>query len=234
MRNALLLIAAAPLLAACATTSYGPESATAPRAAYAEIHGDVQRMNFAKHVQLALPAKILVVDTVNGQVQGPGERISRLVGALSEDTETYNDVVSLGTDLIARDWADGQLIERLREHASQHQADLLVIAERNETVVEDTNALAPLNILLLPLLFLPTQSDDVDVALHATVYDVRNGVAYTTFDAHREAHVSASVLAEDGAVRSAKDKLFGECADELKTSLGAKLRGIEKKRLTSN
>ncbi len=229
MRRTVLVLSGALALTACASTSYGPEADSGMAArSVAEVHGDVPRLNFAKQNQLTLPAKVAVADVRDGTPAGPGPRVAQLVAVLSEDGETYTDVVSLASALSGSTPTGNQLVESLREHASRHHADLLVIAERNERVIEETNALAFLNILLLPMLFVPTQSDDLDVSLHATVYDVRNGLAYTTLDSHKSAHVSASSLAEDGAVRNALSELYAQCTEDLAKQLGPKLRGVEK------
>jgi len=229
MRGTALVLTCALTLAGCASTSYAPEADSGAAARFAaEVHGDVPRLNFAKQNQLTLPAKLAVADVRDGTPEGPGPRVSQLVRVLSEDGETYEDVVSLASALSGSTPTGNQLVESLREHASRHHADLLVIAERNERVIEETNALAFLNILILPLLFVPTQSNDLDVSLHATVYDVRNGLAYTTFDSHKSAHVNASSLAEDGAVRDALTELYAQCTEDLARRLGPKLRGVEK------
>ena len=188
-----------------------------------QVHGDVQQLNFAKRMQLALPARVAVADRHNGWYGESDALLPTLVSALEADPVTWSDVVPL-----PRAENDGTPpAEQLRRRASEYQADIYLVAERSKVKRESSNALSFLNILLLPMLFVPTQETFVGVTLHATAVDVRNGLAYTSVVERRTADVSASVAAEDSAVLEATETLYGECAEAVTDRLREKLHTLQ-------
>ncbi len=223
---------AAPLLAlgACMSAADMKPTMSAEAAGYAdagllEVWGDEQRLQFSKQSNLELPAKVAVADTGTSYTYGAHLRDRRqiaLVRALEEDSETFTDVVSLsgGGERYA---LTKDALEQLRAEASQFQADLLIVARRRETITYDSNALRVFNLLLLPMLFLPTESDDIEMSVRLAAIDVRNGLIYTTVDDLRTAHVSASVSGEDAAIDEAVDALYAEMIADMRGRLATKL-----------
>lgn len=192
-------------------------SETAPER---EIFGDIERLQFAKQVQVRLPAKLAVTD-VSGTDQD--RRRTQTIEALSKDTSTWSDVSSV----FAMQGEPFHRFEDIRVAASRQQSDLMLVAQRTETSVRSSNWMGIFKILLVPMLFLPTEDVKTTVAVRAAVIDVRNGLVYTTFDAHREREQSAALAAWSGVGRDDRDALFGETAAEMREALARKLRTIE-------
>lgn len=222
-----LLFAAAPAFAAGCATAPALDAAPAVGllAREREVWGDVQRLEFGKRIQVQLPARICVAD-VSWNDFDRGSRVTTLVEALGADDATSSDVGVLHT-------FDGETaveragFEALRAAASRQRADLLLVMERTETVREGHNAAAVLKILLLPMLFLPTEDDDVELTVRAAVVDVRNGLVYATLDDHREGAVTASAASEERAVRDERRRLWAESVTSLRERMATKLRKLE-------
>jgi len=187
-----------------------------------EVFGDIEAHEFSKHLQVRLPAKLAVADVTGDAWDGlDRRRLVQAVEGLGEDSGTYTDVVSLIADASATG-------EALRHEAAGHQADLELVILRREAVRSETSGLGILNLLIIPMFFVPTQENDVQLTVRAMVRDVRNGLIYTTFDHHAEARVSSSVIAETGDVRRASDDLFDECVEQMRETLARKLAVLER------
>ncbi len=213
-----------PLLAGCASSATPTATRAEPTAeAGPQIFGDVTRYAFAKRLQIELPAKLAVADLVTHD--GTGRR-AEIVNALGEDEESYSDVVSLET--LFGHTNEPAMRESYRTEASHYQAELMLLVSRETELVEDTNAFGILKLLLVPMLFVPTERDDVSLHVRALVADVRNGVVYTTFDDTRTTRITSTVVGEDDAIEAALDELHAACVENMRATLGKKLRALEK------
>lgn len=214
-----VVLAAVFASAGCASVASWEPSASslvAPR----EIFGDIERLEFGKQSQVRLPARLAVAD-----VSGYDEDRRRVetIAALAKDTSTWTDVTSVfslsGENV--RKFAD------LRAAAARQQSDLMLVSQRTERTVVDTNALGIFKILILPMLFLPTEEVKTTVGVRAAVVDVRNGLVYTTFDSHLERETTTTAAGAKSQGREFADALFTETAAEMREVLARKLRTIE-------
>jgi hypothetical protein len=225
LRSSILCLALASALAAapgCASTAPTASSLVALDQMERQIFGDVAAHEFSKQLQVRLPAKMAVADVTGDRRNGLEQRrLVQTINALGEDTDTYTDVVSLATH-------EGSSNERLREQAAGHQADLELVVLRREAVQAESSGWSVLNLLIVPMLFVPTQQNDVRLTVRAVVRDVRNGVIYTTFDEHLETRVSSSLVAESADVREASDELFDRCVTRMREILARKLASLER------
>lgn len=193
-----------------------------------QIVGDAQQLQFAKSVQVRLPAKLAVASPQARREEiADRRRHVGLVDRLRTDDETFTDVVSLF------DWADESTNcwgdrEAFRRAAGAHQADLMLLYRPVVTVEEQRNALAILNLLILPAFLVPTQSDRVAVGLEALLVDVRNGNVYSTFEDHGETEITATLFGEVAAVEDAIDGLFQHASGNLADRMAKRLRALEK------
>jgi len=186
-----------------------------------EVFGDIAAHEFSKHLQVRLPAKLAVADVTSYDDDLDHRRLVQAVNGLAEDTSTYNDVVSLEPQ-------PGIAAEDLRSLAASHQADLQISVFRRETVRGESNGWSFLKLLIVPMLFVPTEENDVQLTVRAMVRDVRNGLVYTTFDDHAETRISSSVVSEDGDVRRTSDELFEACVARMRETLARKLATLER------
>ncbi len=202
---------------------------SADAAGFYEVWGDTERLQFAKKVQLKLPAKLAVAETGEApwyeRSLVTDRRRVTLMRSMAEDAATFSDVVSVLAPGQARPVQP--TLESVRAEASQHQADLLLLVSRTESVEAGHNWMAGFKILLLPMLFLPTEENDVGVTLRMAVMDVRNGLIYTTAEEVVEATVTSSSVGEDDDVEAQLDALFEDAVETLRERLGDKLREYE-------
>jgi hypothetical protein len=221
-----LLAAASAALAGCASAASAmpAQGLVADRAL--EVWGDVQRLEFGKQVQIRLPARLVVADRGFGEFEA--QRLEALVEGLEEDDVTWTDVASLDAAAQPGTAHRPYSLEDMRAAASRLQADLLLVAVRDEDLVEGHNVAAVLKILLLPMLFVPTEEDDLSLGVRAAVIDVRNGLVYATFEDHREAEVTSSVAGEDDAVEEAWRALWKDSVARMRERLGRKLAARER------
>jgi len=219
---AIPLLGVAALAPGCAAVAMDtPMQTRALVQAEREIFGDVEAQEFSKRMQVRLPAKLAVADVTRQGDEQDHRRLVQAVNGLAEDSETYVDVVSLE---IPR----GITAEQLRRDASGHQADLQLSILRRETVRAGTNGWGFLKLLIVPMFFVPTEENDVQLTVRAVVRDVRNGLIYTTFDDRCELRVTSSVVAENDDVRRTQDELFDRCVTRMREVLGRKLAALER------
>lgn len=220
-----LLCAAAAAFPGCSSAALraSPSEALEPYAR--EVFGDVERLQFGKRIQVELPARLAVADV--NRDDDRARRLAATVDALAEDGETWKDVGSL------QFWSDertkgSSLFEDYRAAASRQQADILLLADRRESVRSEGNALAFLKILILPMLFLPTEEVRSSLELRAAAVDVRNGLVYATVDHHGEAERTVTAAGKSSAVRGQADDLYAEALPKLREQMARKLRALEK------
>jgi hypothetical protein len=230
---ALLLLPLLPLLGACASVASAPAMSAESAGAYdglVEVWGDQERLEFSKRMQVTLPARVAVADvSAASYPREDDERVRDrravcLVDALVQDTESFSDVFNLFRS--GRGSDTPMDMDRLRAAASRSQVDLLLLVDRRERVDEHLNLLAPLNVLLLPMLFLPTQQDDLEMSIRMALVDVRNGLLYTTVDELRRTDFTATAAGEDDRVDEEMDALFTTAVESLRERLGRKLRDL--------
>jgi hypothetical protein len=213
------IAAAAP---GCTTVPHPDVSMEAFVIAERQVFGDAEAHEFAKRLQVRLPAKLAVADVSERASGGREERrLVQAVNGLAEDDTTFTDVVSLTTD-------GTRSLDTLRHQAATHQADLELIVLRHEEIHSNSTGLGLLNVLIVPMFVVPTQSNDVHLTVRAMVRDVRNGLVYTTFDDHGEATVWSSLAGESSHLRRASDALYDECIARMRTALARKLTALER------
>ena len=227
MRNPLVLAAALAALSAAGCSSYAsarlaPDEATLGRAP--EIFGEIEKFEFEKHVQVKLPAQLVVAE-VASRSRGDREDSSdkrgvQLVEALSQEKSAFADV----SPLFATGGADQ--FDRLRRAASRHHADLMLVTSMVEQVKDRTGALSALNILVFPCFVVPTQTNDLVLHLRAAVVDVRNNLVYATFEDHREERVHATVAGEKDAVEEGFDRLYADSLAKMRTRVAERLKSL--------
>ena len=81
-------------------------------------------------------------------------------------------------------WAPAQpfSIKKLRLLAAKHRCDLLIVFDNGYRHETSANGWASLNILLLPVLFVPFLDTETESYLDAYVIDTRNGYVYERFE----------------------------------------------------
>jgi hypothetical protein len=227
------LIATAVALAASGCASYASarlESAEAQERA-PEIFGEVARLEFGKRVQVALPAHLVVSDVIGGSSRRNPDvqdrRTVQLVDVLGKDAETYSWVEPLDISTDGRDSA-GLTAARLRDAASRHHADLMLVTSMGERVEERYNPLGILKLLVLPCFLVPTETTDVRLSVKSAVVDVRNNLVYATFEDFREDRVHASAYAERDAVTESFDKLYADSLEKMRERVASRLRTLER------
>jgi hypothetical protein len=193
-----------------------------------QVWGDVERLEFSKRMQVRLPARLVVADVTQEATTGAEEesahRLTALLDTLAPDAATWTDVGSLHAFSEDRARASTRL-EDLRAVAARQHADLMLVLERRETLVEGHNALAALKFLLVGFLF-ATEEDELRLTVRGAVVDVRNGLVYATFDDHRETELTTTVSGEDRAVRDAFRDLWAGSCDRLRASAASKLAAV--------
>jgi hypothetical protein len=217
-----LALAAAAPLAGCATAAgYDGARSLVPVVDQREIFGDLERLQFSKQVQVRLPARGVL------SLQCGDPRWSQVVtDALESDPGTWTTVEPLQVFHEDHRIAPGHL-EPLRAAASRQQADLLVISSIETRDDDSTNALGIFKLLLLPMLFLPTDEHKVTLTTRASVIDVRNGLLYATIEDHREREFTTTTAAGSSKVRAAVKDLVAETAANLREKMERKLRALE-------
>lgn len=215
-----LVLACALAASGCASSSAFEKVAPADAAQAREVFGDIERLQFSKQVQVRLPAKAAVTD-VGGR--DADRRRAQTIDALAQDPGTWSDV----TSVFVAPGESARTFDDLRTAASRQQSDLMVVTMRTETTVQDGNGLGILKLLILPLFLVPTEDVRTTVGVRAAVVDVRNGLVYTTFDAHKERETSATWAGAESSARRDRDELFAETLTEMRTALARKLRALE-------
>jgi hypothetical protein len=215
-----VVLAAALAAAGCASSAKLDASSSRNLGLEREVFGDIERLQFAKQVQVRLPAKLAVAD-VSGEEAD--RRRTQTIEALSKDTSTWSDISSV----FAMAGEAAYRFEDLRAAAARQQSDLMLVAQRTEDTVRSSNWMGVFKILLVPMLFLPTEELKTTVSVRAAVIDVRNGIVYTTFDSHKEREQTTSLASWKGSGREDREALFGETATEMREALARKLRTIE-------
>lgn len=231
MRFPLPLLFTPLLLTACGTASMARATTeeSVLDSAHLEVYGDRERIEYGKTQQVRLPAKLAVADV--GSPWATYERTTNaarrvdLARSLAADSERFSDVVSVQG--IGESTDPDPALAGLRERAARHQADLVLAYECRETVREGHNVAAIFKLLLFPMLFLPTEENEVELDVRAVVMDARNGLLYTTFDDHGATSVSASATGERSAVRDALHTLFDEALGRMREELGRKLSALD-------
>jgi hypothetical protein len=190
-----------------------------------QVYGDVERLEFAKEFQVTLPARLAVADASNPWLRENRNRLPGTVEKLAEDRGSWKDVNSLFTfedDAAMR----SARFEDLRQAAARQQADLLLVLRRSERVESSGNALSILKLLILPMLFLPTEDVETTSSLRAAVVDVRNGLVYATHDDEAVQRFTATAAGEESATRAAFDESWDRIADRMRVRIPEKVRAL--------
>jgi hypothetical protein len=190
----------------------------------AEIFGTIENREFAKQVQVDLPAELVVAEVRRGGSAGrqleADKRSVQLTGSLAQAKSTFSDVAPL--------FADGaKTFEALRGAASAQHADLMLITEMSERVEDRSGVLQVLNILILPAWLVPTKTDDLTLHLRAAVVDVRNGLVYATFEDHREERVHSPSASRRDSVDEGFDRLYAASLDGLRARVDERLQKLD-------
>ena len=217
---AALVLGAALATGGCASAAMSAPASAADSAAPRQVFGDIERLQFSKQVQVRLPAKLAVADVTGWD---SNRRAAQAIAALAEDPGTWSDVTSVFFAPGERDFS----FEDLRAAAARQQSDLMIVAQRTEVSEQESNGLGIFKILILPMLFLPTEDLRTTVGVRAAVIDVRNGLVYTTFDTHKEREATTTYAGADTHGRRDRDELFTETLTEMRTTLARKLRTLE-------
>ncbi len=215
----LALLAAAPL-AGCATYAERPYANSLSPVQEREIFGDVERLQFAKQVQVRLPAR-----GVLSMQSGDPRWSTTFTDALESDPGTWATVEPL--QVFDEDRRVPGQLETLRSAASRQHADLLVISSFEMRDDRSTNALGIFKLLLIPMLFLPTDEHKVMLSTRTSVVDVRNGLLYATVEDHREREFTTATAGGMTKVKTATTDLVTETAAHLREKLERKLRALE-------
>ncbi|MCG3135700.1 MAG: hypothetical protein HMLKMBBP_03433 [Planctomycetes bacterium] len=214
--SAALLLAASS--AGCAVTASAAMESRWDGFSQMQVVGDPQRLQFAKQVQISLPARLAVREMTWKQ-----EHQARMVDALSEDRATWRAAEPLA-EFDERGRGNWPTFDQLRECASRQQADLMFVYDVEVEDDDDVNALGILKLLLLPMLFVPSEEHDVSVRVRGAVADVRNGLVYASVEERREESFTTSAAAEDARVRRGVREMVDDAAEEIAKDLAIRLR----------
>lgn len=220
------LVLAAGAAAGCSSWRAAAPSAAMRSADAREVFGDIEQLQFAKQVQVQLPARLAVSDVSSGADDDRRRRLAATVASLSEDTATWNDVGSLHV------WNDerasgGTRFDAYRAAASRQHADLLLVTERVETVRRENTPLMLLRLLIVPIFLVPDTRLRTTVNVHTAAIDVRNGLVYATTDQHAESETWSTMYGRERAGREQADELFTSALPGLRETLARKLRVLE-------
>lgn len=222
-----LLVVAALAAPGCATAMLSEAARPAAAVRAREVFGDVEQLQFAKQIQVVLPARLAVADVSADAEDHRRRRRAQTIEALATDTETWSDVGSL--HLWSDDRAPGQSwFEFYRVAASRQQSDLLLVAERRESLRAEGNGFRWLNLLILPIFLVPTEDVTTTVDVHCAAVDVRNGLVYATLDHHTEKETSSTYAGRASNHRRQADEIFSETLPKLRESLARKLRLLQR------
>lgn len=110
----------------------------------------------------------------------------------------------------------------LRMLAAQARCDLLIIADHRWEQQTGVNGLVAFNALLLPTLFTPFVTQEIDSSLDSYVFDVRNGYLYGAISARQSGSDRFNTLY---ALESPElvEEHWGALAEETRESLAALL-----------
>lgn len=214
------VLAAALAASGCASTAMS-DTGAAPL----QVYGDVERLEFAKDFQISLPARLAVADASDPWLLEHRDRLAGTMEKLAEDRGSWKDVNSVFAfegDAAMR----SARFEDLRQAAARQQADLMLVLRRRERTESSGNGLAILKILLIPMLFLPTEDVRTTLDLRAAVVDVRNGLVYATHDDQAVREFTASVVGEEAESRSAFDESWDRIVERMRTRVPEKIRAL--------
>jgi hypothetical protein len=92
-------------------------------------------------------------------------------------------------------------MKKLRLLAARAHADVLVVVDYSRRIDVSVNALAALNVFIVPALFLPFRDVKVESAVDAFVVDVRNGYVYGHVAlAERQTKPHQTIYSDDDAM----------------------------------
>lgn len=217
------LVLAVGLLTTTGCASGRPYSVAADEAGYSEsgrtVWSDLARLEFSKDARVEFPARMVVVDesTSNWRARtrnGEAARLERVVERLGHERDALSYVSPLfGADLDRAQSDDGEDWRRMA--AAQHQADLMLITQWKESVVPQGNVLKVLDLLLLPMLILPSHPNRIEVSLEGAVVDVRNGLVHASALSTGRSEIASTLAAEDDDVRLELDDLHAAAVEDL-------------------
>lgn len=228
MRQALALAATLVLTALSGCASYASmrleEGAEAERKP--EVFGEIEKWEFEKHVQVKLPAELVVAEVRNkvdrGRDDTADKRAVQLVDALALEKSTFADVAPLFADAVPGGF------DRLRISAARHHADLLLVTSMTERVRDESGAAQSLKLLLLPTFLVPTETNDLTLHVRAAIVDVRNSLVYATFEDHHEERVRSTAVGEKDAIEAGFDRLYAASLEKMRTRVTERLRTLER------
>lgn len=233
---ALLLLAAAFLPAACATSTSAPTGSVAS-AAYADearVWSDLARLEFSKRPHVELPARMVVVDEArsnwrHGHAQAEAQRLDTVVRRLRKERDALSYVSPIfGADVRRAQTENGEDWRRMA--AAQHQADLMLVTQWTESVRGEGSVLQVLDLLILPAFLFPTHGNRLEVTLESAVIDVRNGLVYASTLSTARAETSSTRVGEDTDVRDELDALHAEQVEDLVDQLRDRLTQVQSAR----
>lgn len=191
-----------------------------------QIFGVLEGREFAKRVQVKLPADLVVAE-VRGNTHGgdmtADKRSVQLTTALGEERSAFADVSPL--------FLASTNLGELRTAAARQHADLMVVTTMEERVRDDGNALGfvgrLLNLLIVPAFVLPGEADKLSLSIRAAVIDVRDDLVYATFQDHREEDIHSTQMGEKSAIEAGFDRLYADSLAKLRTRVTERLRTLE-------
>lgn len=216
-RVAVLALAAAAL-PGCASAAEAPSRARWDGFSEMQVVGDPQRLQFAKQVQISLPARLAV-----REMHWSREHQARVIDILAEDRATWKTAEPLAW-FDERGRGNWPTIEELRESASRQHADLMFVYDVDVDDDDDVNFLGILKLLILPMLFIPSEEHDVEVRVTGAVADVRNGLVYAAVEERREASFTTTAAAEDSRLKRTVRELVDDAAKDIGKDLAIRLR----------
>lgn len=208
-------------LAAPGCASVADSSPDAPL----QVSGDVERLQFAKSIQIGLPARLVVVDATPNFTDERRNHVADIVAAFSEDRGSWTTVDSLfafDDDAALR----SARFEDLRQAASRQQSDLMLVVRRRRTQRAESGVLGLLNLLILPAFLVPTREVRTTLDVRAAVVDVRNGLIYATCEDRTVAEETVPAAFTSSARERGDDATWSEAVGHLRVRVPEKLRAV--------
>jgi hypothetical protein len=172
------LCAVIAFAAGCGTTVYQPSRAVRFDPA-TQITDDDIRVAFGARPQLERPARMAYFAFDDERA----DELERALAAVPGVERLYRIPPLLATgkrrfDAGHRGESEPLSVRHLRLHAARAGCDLLVVVDYGYRIERSPNALAALNVLVLPALFAPFVDAEVDSYMDVYLIDVRNGYLY--------------------------------------------------------
>ena len=140
----------------------------------------------------------------------PLVEVPEVLGQALEDTGFFTVASEISTD-----WPSDRSIAGLRELAARYRTRYLLLYRHRFVERETTNAWATTWIMLVPILFVPSESLELAGVLEATLFDVRSGtILFTVYERVSTAE-TANIWNNEGDFREMRQELLDAGALEL-------------------